>query len=153
MAICLIAALIPTAVFAEVSASESVEDDQIVVFGTGSATEGTPLEWIVIENNISEMVLLLKEPMDPMAYNASGLSNDWGSSDLKNWCASDAAKNLFTDSEWNALSEEKVFILSYDEVVEYWAGNTVESLRTENGWWLRYDGEVDVGDLFGIAIW
>lgn len=152
LAICLIAALIPTAVFAEVSASESVEDDQIVVFGNGSATEGTPLEWIVIENNISEMVLLLKEPMDPMAYNASGLSNDWGSSDLKNWCASDAAKNLFTDSEWNALSKEKVFILSHDEVVEYWAGNTVDSLRTENGWWLRYDGEVDVGDLFGIAI-
>ena len=74
MAICLIAALIPTAVFAEVSASESVEDDPIVVFGTGSATEGTPWEWIVFENNISEMVLLLKEPMDPMAYNASGLS-------------------------------------------------------------------------------
>lgn len=153
LAICLVATLLPAAVTAEVSSTETVKDDQVVVFGSGAATEGTPLEWIVIENNISEMVLLLKNPMTPMAYNASGLSNDWDASDAKAWCESDEVKNLFTSYEWAALSNEKVFFLSHDEFVHYWEGNDRKFLSTDDGWWLRCNDEVDVGgDLFGLAV-
>lgn len=152
LAICLIAALIPAVVTAEVSSVEKAQDDQIVVFGSGNP-EGEPLEWIVLENNIYEMVLLLKEPFAPMAYNASGLSNDWEQSDAKAWCDSEDVKDLFTAAEWTALSEEKLFFLSHDEFVHYWEGNTRASLLTSNGWWLRCNDEVDVGgDLFGLAV-
>ena len=70
LAICLFAALIPTAVFAEVSMREAAADDQVANFAGK--------DWLVIDNNTSELVLLLKNPEAPIAYNASGLSNEWG---------------------------------------------------------------------------
>lgn len=144
LAICLFAALIPTAVFAEVSMPEAAADDQIVNFAGK--------DWVVIDNNASELVLLLKTPEAPIAYNASGLSNKWDSSDAKTWCESDEVRAWFSDVEWNALSDEKVFFLSHAEVVTYWSNNSADSLRAETGWWLRYDGENVGGDLFGIAV-
>lgn len=144
LAICLFAALIPTAVFAEVSMREAAADDQVANFAGK--------DWLVIDNNANELVLLLKTPEAPIAYNASGLSNIWDSSDAKTWCESDEVRAWFSDVEWNALSDEKVFFLSHAEVVTYWSNNSADSLRAETGWWLRYDGENVGGDLFGIAV-
>ena len=144
LAICLIAALIPATVFAEgVSTSEAVRDDQIVTFAGK--------DWIVLDSTSSELVLILKTPEAPIAYNASGLSNDWNSSDAKAWCESEEVRGWFSDAEWSALSEDKVFFLSHEEAVTYFKNNSNESLRTENGWWLRHAGEG--GDSkFGIAV-
>lgn len=144
LAVCLVVALLPTAVFAEVSMSDVAKDNQIVNYAGK--------DWIVIDNNASQMVLLLKTPEAPIAYNASGLSNDWSASDAKAWCASSEVRGWFTDAEWNALSAEKVFFLSHTELVTYWSNNTADDLRTDNGWWLRYDNESVDSDLFGIAV-
>ncbi len=152
LAICLVIALSPVVFAAEedvaaVSAAlaESASDDQVVSF----AGE----EWIVIDNNSDSIVLLLRTPAGPIAYNASGLSNSWGESDAKNWCDEFEAKLDAT-----ALSAvldnngEKVFFLSNEEVVTYWINNAPDGLRTANGWWLRYNNEDIDSALFGSAI-
>lgn len=135
LAICLIAVLLPTAVFAEVSLGTAVTDDEVVSYAGK--------DWIVIDNNASEITLLLKTPEAPIAYNASGLSNSWDDSDAKVWCANFAAENEIP---------YEVTFLSHAEAVAYWANNSAASLQTENGWWLRYDNEAVDGALFGIAI-
>lgn len=144
LVICLIAAMLPTAVFAEVSMSDAATDDQIVEFAGK--------DWIVIDNNTTEMTLLLKTPEAPIAYNASGLSNAWETSDAKVWCESPEVRDWFTDVEWNALSSQKVYFLSHSDVVTYWENNAAAGLRTEGGWWLRYDGETVDSALFGVAV-
>ena len=144
LAICLIAALIPATVFAEgVSTSEAVRDDQIVTFAGK--------DWIVLDSTSSELVLILKTPEAPIAYNASGLSNAWSSSDAKAWCESEEVRGWFSDAEWSALNEDKVFFLSHEEAVTYFQNNSNDTLRTDNGWWLRHEGEG--GDSkFGVAV-
>lgn len=144
LAICLVAALIPAVATAETSVSTDVKDDEIVTFAGK--------DWIVMANNAAEMVLLLQTPVDPIAYNASGLSNSWDQSDAKAWCESDEVREWFSDVEWNALSEEKVYFLSHSEVVTYFANNTLADLKTADGWWLRYDGETVDSNLFGVAV-
>lgn len=145
LAICLIAALIPAVATAESYASvEEVKDDQIVSFAGRN--------WVVMSNNAQGMVLLLETPEAPIAYNASGLSNDWDSSDAKAWCESEYVRGWFSNAEWNALSSDKVYFLSHDEVVTYYANNTLGDLMTNNGWWLRYNGEAVDSSLFCIAV-
>lgn len=144
VAICLAAALIPAAVFADVSMGAAAKDDDVVFFAGK--------DWIVVDNNANEIVLLLKTPEAPIAYNASGLSNSWDNSDAKAWCESDDVRAWFTDAEWNAISSEKVYFLSHEDVVKYWINNSANNLRTDNGWWLRYDGEGVDSNLFGVAV-
>ncbi len=145
LAICLVAALIPAMANAEsFSTVENVKDDEIVSFAGK--------DWLVMSNNADGMVLLLKTPEAPIAYNASGLSNDWNASDAKAWCESEEVREWFSNPEWNALSSDKVYFLSHEEVLTYFANNTLADLKTENGWWLRYDGENVGGNLFGIAV-
>ncbi len=145
LAICLVAALIPAMATAEsFSTVEDVKDDEIVSFAGK--------DWLVMSNNADGMVLLLKTPEAPIAYNASGLSNDWNASDAKAWCESEEVREWFSNPEWNALSSDKVYFLSHEEVLTYFANNTLADLKTENGWWLRYDGENVGGNLFGIAV-
>ena len=135
LAICMIAVLLPTAVFAEVSLGTAVVDDQVVRY--------VGKDWIVIDNNAEYMTLLLETPEDAIAYTASGLSNAWDSSDAKTWCANFAeANNIPFD----------VTFLSHEELVTYWTNNSPDSLKSEKGWWLRYNGENVDGDLFGIAV-
>ena len=136
LAICLVAALIPAVSAAQdVVPAEYAQDDQIVNYADH--------DWILLDSNAEEIVLLLQTPEAPIAYNASGLSNAWAGSNAEVWC------ETFKDE--NDIPFEVTF-LSHDEVVTYWANNSAANLKTENGWWLRYDGESVDGELFGIAV-
>ena len=136
LAICLIVALVPAVSAAQdVVPAEHAQDDQIVNYAGK--------DWILLDSNSSEIVLLLETPEAPIAYNASGLSNAWVGSNAETWC-----ENFKTE---NGIPFEVTF-LSHEEVVTYWANNSADNLKTENGWWLRYDGENVDGDLFGIAV-
>lgn len=137
LAICLVAALIPAVSAAQdVVPAEYAQDDQIVNYAGN--------DWILLDSNAKEIVLLLQTPEAPIAYNASGLSNAWAGSNAKAWCDDFAAKY--------GIAYEVTF-LSYDEVITYWANNSAANLKTENGWWLRYTEGLDVGgELFGIAV-
>lgn len=136
LAICLVAALIPAVSAAQdVVPAEYAQDDQIVSYADH--------DWILLDSNAEEIVLLLQTPEAPIAYNASGLSNAWVGSNAEVWC------ETFKDE--NDIPFEVTF-LSHDEVVTYWANNSAANLKTENGWWLRYDGESVDGELFGIAV-
>lgn len=136
LAICLVAALIPAVSAAQdVVPAEYAQDDQIVNYADH--------DWILLDSNAEEIVLLLQTPEAPIAYNASGLSNAWAGSNAEVWC------ETFKDE--NDIPFEVTF-LSHNEVVTYWANNSAANLKTENGWWLRYDGESVDGELFGIAV-
>ena len=137
MAICLAAVLIPTVSAAQdIIPAEYAQDDQVVNYAGN--------DWILLDSNAKEIVLLLQTPEAPIAYNASGLSNAWVGSNAETWC-----ENFKTE---NGIPFEVTF-LSHEEVVTYWANNSADNLKTENGWWLRYTEDLDVGgELFGIAV-
>lgn len=136
LAICLVAALIPAVSAAQdIVPAEFAQDDQIVSFAGK--------DWILLDSNANEIVLLLQTPEAPIAYNASGLSNAWAGSNAKAWCDEFAA-------EYGIAYE--VTFLSHEEVVTYWTNNSADNLKTENGWWLRYNAESVDSELFGIAV-
>ena len=136
LAICLVAALIPAVSAAQdIVPAEFAQDDQIVSFAGK--------DWILLDSNAEEIVLFLQTPEAPIAYNASGLSNAWAGSNAKAWCDEFAA-------EYGIAYE--VTFLSHEEVVTYWTNNSADNLKTENGWWLRYNAESVDSELFGIAV-
>lgn len=142
LAICMVAVLLPTAVFADVSMGTAIAENQVVSYADK--------EWIVIDNNSNELVLLLKTPEAPIAYNASGLSNAWDTSDAKAWCDSFKTTNNIPFD---------VFFLSHKELTNDYGINSTATLCALDaggnpiGWWLRCTDELDVGgELFGLAI-
>ena len=114
LAICLVAALIPAVSAAQdIVPAEFAQEDQIVNY-VGN-------DWILLDSNAKEIVLLLKTPEAPIAYNASGLSNSWDESDANAWC-----QNFATE---NNIPFEVTF-LSHEEVVTYWTNNSAGNLKT-----------------------
>ena len=148
LAICLIVALIPATVSAETTEilPSEIQFQDIVSFGGK--------DWVVLDRNMNEMVLLLKTPEETIAYNLSGLTNAWDDSNAKAWCAD------FKATLPSAVSE--VSFLTYDELLTYFANGSMDNLKatladgtTKIGWWVRYDPEGSVstgGDVFGIAV-
>ena len=121
-AICLVAALIPATVFAQPYMSNALEEDQVV--------EYAEKEWLVLDNSAGQLVLLLQKPEEAIAYNASGLSNEWDSSDAKAWCDKFATERNIPFA---------VSFLTYNELVNYWINNAESNLDSTSGWWLRVD--------------
>ncbi len=148
LAICLVVALIPAVATAETTEylPTEIQYQQIVSFADK--------DWVVLDRNMNEMVLLLKTPEDVIAYNLSGLTNAWDDSNAKAWCAD------FKATLPSAVSE--VSFLTYDELRTYFANGSMDNLKatladgtTKTGWWVRYDPEGSVstgGDVFGIAV-
>lgn len=138
LAICLVAALIPATVFAQPYMSNALEEDQVV--------EYVGEDWLVLDNSAGQLVLLLKTPGEAIAYNASGLSNEWDSSDAKAWCDKFAAEHNIPFA---------VSFLTYNELINYWINNAESNLDSTSGWWLRVDPNDNVsagGDMFAIAV-
>ena len=124
-----------------------------------AANDEEPIEWEVLDVAGGKALLLSHCCLEAMPYNEAASAVDWSSSTLRHWLNDDFIKTSFKPDEESRIrftdignrTEDKVFILSYDELTEYlpkseqrmsaascYAGKTM--LSTQNGncsWWLR----------------
>ena len=117
------------------------------------------IEWIVIDKSKDEYLLLSKFVLDyhPFHKNKlSGVSMSWNNSDIRLWANSDFIEEAFSEEEKKSLlisnventindyynlrpTEDKVFLLSIDEITKYFGnkndnydGRTVENFVNAN---------------------
>ena len=103
-----------------------------------------PIEWIVLENNCKELLLISKYCLDTVKYcepSASFVGTDcciWENSYLRNWLNGSFYNQAFSESEKNSIIEtaiiteetlhaelhkNKVFILSKSQIEDFFADN------------------------------
>ena len=103
-----------------------------------------PIEWIVLESNETELLLISKYCLDTIGF--CGPSPEWGNpsaciweaSYLRNWLNSDFYNSAFSEQEKSAITEttiitdislnvtlhkNKVFVLSEEQAVAYFTEN------------------------------
>lgn len=104
---------------------------RIVEFGQYN---GKPIEWLVVEEDGNQMVLLAKECITEMAF---GEDNDYKKSDIRKFCL-ELENTAFAAEEQSALIaheelQDKVFILSKDETDSL----TFKDRIADDWYWLR----------------
>ncbi len=118
----------------------------IVTFGTYphgvSGTDKTPIRWRVLQNAADELFLLSEYIIDCRRYHNEAVAISWRDCDLRRWLNHAFLDTAFTAAEQECIrtnrcdgngegspdTEDRIFLLSATEVVEY------TDARTENGW-------------------
>lgn len=172
IAVCMLLSVIPAAGAAETTDSygasigtgiTAVADRHNLVFGDNS------VQWIILDADETTVgttgIALISENIveKNIAYNAGGLDNAWANSDAKAWLSEyasaafdetalsyimattkEASSGVFFEKNWgeDALSEEKLFFLSAEEVEQYFYDGSTDGLIASydgeaDGWWLR----------------
>ncbi len=152
----------------------SVSIGDIVSFGRfeqdGLSTDGDEdISWIVIGKDNGKTLLLSEKILSVKPFDDN--SGEWATSELRKWLNNDFYSSVFSSTEskkicltslnnqtitdigifGNGSTEDKVFLLSYDEVNQYLNESTrtadittyalmVSSSSRNNGWWLRSIG-------------
>lgn len=148
---------------------------EIIHFGNYNSND----EWIVLERRDNKILVISKDIVEYMPFNDDPVDIRWKKCSLRSWLNYDYYDNAFTDEEKALIVdpllasddnrevddddedvvEDKIFLLSIDEVNKYFK-NDAERIAEYNGsekcWWLRtrgcygnsaagviYDGSVD----------
>lgn len=98
------------------------------------------IEWLVLEDTGDSLLLVSKDILDCRTYGEGYGETDWENSYIRNWLNNDFYNAAFNDSEKELISDyvtkegdvsssipsvtDKVFLLSYSEVKEYFEANT-----------------------------
>lgn len=123
----------------------SINDEGYLVFGNyeqdGDLDNGAePIEWEILATTDKGVLLVSRYVLDARQYDPNMASITWGSSDLRIWLNTDFLNTAFTPKEQKSVLEvtnenlaneyygtdagnetnEKVFILSTKEVVDYY---------------------------------
>ena len=143
----------------EYSDDTTVNEMDTVIFGSypQSDTSGAtkePIEWVVLDRQGNEALILSKCVLDCKCYNASGESVDWENCSLRNWLNNSFVNNAFSEEEKASIQYTKlinkgntkyntgdesstndyIFALSLDEIETYFysesAGKYRKGLRT-----------------------
>ena len=109
---------------------------EVITFGT---LDGEPVEWMVVDQNENGLLLLSKYLLDSKAYNEKYNGVTWETSTLRKWLNEEFFTELFNEEERNQVittklqvagnpdygtpggnpTEDKLFLLSLDEVARY----------------------------------
>lgn len=129
------------------------------------------IDWIVVAKEGNKYLLITKNVIDIRAFNKSATTVTWAESTIRNWLNGEFVEIAFSESEYekinttkNGESEDKVFLLSGEEVEKYLNENNAAGIPTPfaaykklhlneedgdtcRGWWLRdtfgaYDASV-----------
>lgn len=118
-----------------------------------------PIEWQVLETDGEKMLLVSKYALDCRVYHSRNTNISWEDSDLRDWLNGEFMEKAFTDSEHYLLRDVKrensswdwVFLLSQEEVEQYFPSDEARLCeaskyavqrgayvnKTTNGsWWL-----------------
>jgi len=77
----------------------------VVTYG---AWEGTPCEWIVLNNDGSRALLLSKTPLENRAWDSKGDPVSWEDSEIRAYLNEEMINKLFTEGEKQALCEAEI---------------------------------------------
>ncbi|MDO5850599.1 MAG: DUF6273 domain-containing protein [Methanobacteriaceae archaeon] len=147
--------------------------------------EKSPMEWIVIDKNkdIHAMLLLSKYAIDCMKYNLTYNSIDWKKSEVREWLNGPCYDDAFNDDEKDFIrqrdiynnenptykttsgedTKDKVFLLSYKEIMKYLDQDSLKCEATEYAikkgvyvesgnrycdWWTRTAGDISSNVMY-----
>ena len=165
-----------------VTAQESAdEDDNLVDFGhyeqDGNLENGPePIRWRVLSEENGKALLLSEYGLDTKSYNEEWEEVTWEECTLRNWLNDDFYRTAFSEEQQNLImltqlinkdnldyninggndTEDKIFLLSIEEVGEYFSddesrkcyatqyarniGADVQPSTGASSWWLRSPG-------------
>lgn len=109
-----------------------------------SKDDPEPIEWLVLDNDGKEALLLSRFGLDRKPFHNEKVDISWRDCDLRKWLNSEFLDKAFTDDEkrWiadsntgNAKDEtlDKVFCLSLDEAYKYF-GNVTDNMGCKEKW-------------------
>ena len=126
------------------NANNSSTSNNEITFGSyiKKKKKKSPIEWIVVEDNGNEMILLSKYILDTIAYDENGEAGEWADCSLRTWLNDTFYNEAFTDDEKNKIvissnknpdndfyeeeivrggadTEDKVYILDHNEICKY----------------------------------
>ena len=180
LALVLMISVIPACFAAD--GSGSLRPGDTVVFGSyeQNAKSGDgqePLEWIVLRHDGDAVLLITRYVIDCVKYNNDYRDVTWEDSDIRRWLNSDFIDTAFSSQEYGAVlktvvyadtnpdygtdpgydTEDRVFLLSVNEVYEYFDSNrdrncmptayaikrgaAVNKEKKGCWWWLRTPGK------------
>ena len=100
------------------------------------------IEWRVLEKNGNKVLLISKYCLENLEYHSSEINATWESCTLRSWLNNDFFINAFSVSERALIqrtklgnapkendTEDKVFLLSYDEIRKYLVSDVERSCR------------------------
>lgn len=156
------APIVADASFNPISDSKS---KKIIAFGSYPFFEDglkKPIEWIVLAENNSSMLLISDKGLDAQAYNENEGDNRFENSSLASWLAKDFADAAFNASEKSML-EKKPFILTAEEAVKYFKDDAKRTMTPTpyavtrgvsefkdgtSWWWLATPGSMSVSAAY-----
>lgn len=144
---------------------DPVSNKKVITFGYYAGTE---LEWLVLDENEDEMLLLSKYIVDKRAYNDERTPTTWKDCSLRNWLNKNFYKNAFNAKERKRIiqssnisidnringndggedTKDRIFLLNSDEFALYLGSEDAESATAKIdesydahfSWWLRNPG-------------
>ena len=134
--------------------------------------QGDPIEWIVLDSQGNRILLLSKRAVETLPYHSTDEPVTWESCSLRSWLNGEFLETAFSSEEkssvlttvldnsgvnpeyhytdGSAATEDKVFLLSHDEVILYLPTEDLrlceKSLHAPSydedisSWWLRSPG-------------
>ena len=92
-------------------------------YQNANSKELLPVEWLVLEENESRILLMTKKCVDEIPYNGRRENVTWENCSLRQWLNNEFFNTAFTDEEKAsiipAVLSDKVFALSREEVLRY----------------------------------
>lgn len=130
------------------------EAGDVILFGNYNGNT----EWIVLDRQDNKLFLLSKYAIETKEYNERFKYISWGSCTIREWLNATYILSAFNSVERkNILSklierkEDQIFLLSEDEVKEYFASESERILTfidgTATDWWLRDWGEYSAAQV------
>ncbi|MEE1503001.1 MAG: DUF6273 domain-containing protein [Acutalibacteraceae bacterium] len=168
---------------ATISVEENLKDFKCITFGTYEQDNDTSngaedIEWLVLDEQDGKTLVISKHALDAKAFREDQSFSSWANSTLGTWLNADFYNTAFSDSEKSMIittdvkaeknprkdggsgadTQDKVFLLSIGEVLEYFVSDEkmmckpteyaiaqgAEPNKNYDGsceWWLRTNGD------------
>lgn len=151
----------------ETTSYELVEGVDYITFGNydqvGDDVDGpAPIKWLILSEEDGRMLLISRYIVDYQPYNEELTDITWEDSTLRAWLNDDFLNSAFDASEQERIltvtnqnpdnsgfgttveggndTEDKIFLLSIDEVETYFANDEERAVEACDWWWLRSPG-------------
>ncbi len=186
LALCMALSMLPSFAIADETAPA---DNAVSVLGMGltAARDNQELsfagnQWLILDADTATdgsngIAVIAKDVVGEIAYNETGFSGTWESSNAKTWVSDytdktfneaalsyiktikkSADTGVYFGSNWggDALNNEKVFFLSAAEVYQIFGANAIDGMAVEKqgGWLLRSvctDSDILVGGVSDVG--
>lgn len=85
----------------------------------GDQGETAPIEWIILKEENGRKLLLSKYIIDAVDYHEKGQVQSWEECSIRTWLNKEFIKKSFSETEDLKQCEDKVFLLSVEEIKKY----------------------------------